>query len=681
MLDAKTIRTRLANLVYIPRAVPGGSPQEEIVATLTSDSKTGSLEGDFGGDALREITPQEAEKLLRVPGLSEFIELSYRRFLGRAPDFRGGLKHALLLKFWPTYSRRRFLKKLSTAEERRNLLHLQLQEQLRCLHRERQALAQKCLAMEGQQKAYENKNVTIDLERQQLRQRDLDRDELLRSLDSLPGQYSRLLEQQRELFERQLTAFERLLDLPAEHGKLLEQTTTIAERLRQIPALHDRLLEAHRQLLDRQAEDEGDRFARVESSCLKLLDGFEQARIEQARIEQARIEQAELPQMALVRPDTMSDELGQVEHFVENAFQLILRRAPDHSEAAQCRDRFLAALARVKGDFLDELLGRASGNASEALPAAPPSSSPAIHLAEEAKSCRICGDSLDYKWSLKVLGGRHLARYHECRGCMSLQVVNPTWLEEAYAQESQPPPNNPDPGRFARNFSAYGAFVALHEADVVSERPVVLDFGGGYGLLAQMLKSGGYDAWQLDPYVPVPFLAADRCLSALDDFPESGFDLIFALEVLEHLTDPMATLEGLVRRLKPGGTLMLSTGIYHPGGHNHQWPYLAAEWGQHITFWSHPALVDAAGRLGFSSLGLFPGSEGFFVLFSKLGAESLRGRLSAALSVLRQADHQRRAVASWGLQALGCVQVLDDPIVENLAAGADSATLSQRGAA
>jgi SAM-dependent methyltransferase len=260
-------------------------------------------------------------------------------------------------------------------------------------------------------------------------------------------------------------------------------------------------------------------------------------------------------------------------------------------------------------------------------------------------------------------------------------VINPTWLDDAYADESRPLANNPDPGRFARNFSAYGTFVALHEAGVVPERPVVLDFGGGYGLLAQMLKSGGYEAWQVDPYVPVPFLAADRYLSALDDFPGAGFDLIFALEVLEHLTDPMATLEGLARRLKPGGTLMLSTGIYHPGAHNHQWPYLAAEWGQHITFWSHPALVHAAGRLGFSSLGLFPGGEGFFILLSNLGAESLRARLSAALNVLRQADHQGRAVASWDLQALGCVQVLDDPLVEDLAPGADSATLSQRGAA
>jgi hypothetical protein len=89
----------------------------------------------------------------------------------------------------------------------------------------------------------------------------------------------------------------------------------------------------------------------------------------------------------------------------------------------------------------------------------------------------------------------------------------------------------------------------------------------------------------------------------------------------------------------------------------------------------------AAGRLGFSGLKLFPGSEGFFILFSKLGAESLRARLSAALNVFRQADHQGRAVASWDLQALGYVQVLDDPIVEDLAPGADAATLSQRGAA
>ena len=133
-----------------------------------------------------------------------------------------------------------------------------------------------------------------------------------------------------------------------------------------------------------------------------------------------------------------------------------------HPEAEQCRERLLAAPARVKGDFLDGLLGRMSGNAGEgALPGPSPFTSPTIRIADESKSCRICGDSLDYKWSLKVLGGRHLARYHECRGCLSLQVVNSTWLDLAYAGESQPLVNNPDQGRFARNFSAYSAFAAL----------------------------------------------------------------------------------------------------------------------------------------------------------------------------------------------------------------------------
>ncbi len=367
MLDAKTIRTRLANLAFIPRGVPVGAPPEESLATVTSELTPEDPADDFGGDPLPEITPQVVEELLRVPGLDAFIEKSYWRFLGRRPDFRGGLIHALFLKFWPTYSRRRFLNKLSTADERRNLLSIQLHKQIRCLQRERQALAQKCHEIEQQQKAYEQEKVIFDLERQQLRQRDLDRDHFLRSLGSLPQQYSRLLEQQRQLFERQLAEFERLLALPGEHGKLLEQIVTISEQLRQIPDLHDRLLERHQQLLDWQAEDEDTRLARVESFYLKILDGLEQARIEQARIEEARIEearieearveearieQAEPPQMvALVRPETKYDELADIERFVENAFHLILRREPDHSEAEQCRERLLAALRGSRGTF------------------------------------------------------------------------------------------------------------------------------------------------------------------------------------------------------------------------------------------------------------------------------------------------------------------------------------------
>src|SRR5262249_52969514 len=159
------------------------------------------------------------------------------------------------------------------------------------------------------------------------------------------------------------------------------------------------------------------------------------------------------------------------------------------------------------------------------------------------------------------------------------------------------------------------------------DNPVVLDFAGGYGILTQMLKSAGFEAWQYDPHV-VPFLAADRYLNDIHALPAESFDIVIALEVLEHLTDPEEMLRSVARILKPEGTLLLSTGIYRPGLHDRHWYYLATEGGQHITFWSEKALSSIAQRFGFRSLGYFPGADGFCILMSRLAADSLRERLS-----------------------------------------------------
>lgn len=44
-----------------------------------------------------------------------------------------------------------------------------------------------------------------------------------------------------------------------------------------------------------------------------------------------------------------------------------------------------------------------------------------------------------------------------------------------------------------------------------------------------------------------------------DELPALLFDAITMWEVLEHLPDPVATMQGLRGRLRPGGVLMLST--------------------------------------------------------------------------------------------------------------------------
>jgi SAM-dependent methyltransferase len=511
-----------------------------------------------------------------------------------------------------------------------------------------------------------------------------------------------LLEQQRQIVESQHDVVERMLTLPAEHATVLsghasvlmghsaslsdhsasmaDQVTSLTDRVAslagQVALLTDNVtfLERLRALPDR-----------IDSQLDEIqgqmkADDARMSRVERLLNELVAREQPPVLEAISIQTGRSFDQANEVEQFVKDAYHLILRRDPDPRELVEGRERLEHSIAVLKAELLDGLLGVSQvrpGEESTSVVSVPAMA----ETPQETPPCRICGGELIYKWGLRVLRGRHLAHYHECRECQALQVVNPHWLDEAYAGESRPLAINPDPGRFSRNFTAFKSFSALQGAGLVPGHPVLLDFGGGYGLLAQMLKSSGFEVWQYDQHVPVPFLASDRCLSAVDSFTEEGFDLIFALEVLEHLTDPMTTLESLASRLKPGGTMMFSTELYQPGTYDRHWNYLATEWGQHVTFWSRRALAVAARRLGFSSLGFFPGAGGFFILVSRLSADVLRDRLTAALRFLGDEEHVLRAVAPWDLRTSGYLHVLEEPIVEPLADDGEGDALAGRGAA
>jgi 2-polyprenyl-6-hydroxyphenyl methylase / 3-demethylubiquinone-9 3-methyltransferase len=95
-----------------------------------------------------------------------------------------------------------------------------------------------------------------------------------------------------------------------------------------------------------------------------------------------------------------------------------------------------------------------------------------------------------------------------------------------------------------------------------------LDVGCGAGLLAEPLARLGAEVTAIDPAAELiaaarnhatgQGLAIDYRVSAIE-YLEGQFDLITAMEVIEHTADPQAFLHSLSRRLAPGGLLLLST--------------------------------------------------------------------------------------------------------------------------
>ena len=94
----------------------------------------------------------------------------------------------------------------------------------------------------------------------------------------------------------------------------------------------------------------------------------------------------------------------------------------------------------------------------------------------------------------------------------------------------------------------------------------VLDIGCGYGFSLDMACTRfGWQGIGLDPSIAAERgrreLGLDIRGGTLDDAfePEERFDVILAIEVLEHVADPRAFLASVLRRLAPDGVVLLST--------------------------------------------------------------------------------------------------------------------------
>jgi SAM-dependent methyltransferase len=139
-----------------------------------------------------------------------------------------------------------------------------------------------------------------------------------------------------------------------------------------------------------------------------------------------------------------------------------------------------------------------------------------------------------------------------------------------------------------------------------------LDFGCGSGGLVRYVleqkicRMFGYDegaAVNLARELGLPILDASS-LGA-----QAGmFDVVTAIEVLEHLTDPLGELRRIRRLLKPGGLFYYTTGNARPWrNHFFQWSYVLPE--VHVSFFEAGTMEKALTLAGFrpQARGYLPG--------------------------------------------------------------------------
>ena len=107
----------------------------------------------------------------------------------------------------------------------------------------------------------------------------------------------------------------------------------------------------------------------------------------------------------------------------------------------------------------------------------------------------------------------------------------------------------------------------LKKLDVNADR--VLDVGGSQLPVRDRVK-----AWTVNEYriidLPVPHKGATPNLmwdinnDGTDAWPASMADIVFCLEVMEYVYEPMTAIKNLAHWTKPGGTLYITFPYYYP---------------------------------------------------------------------------------------------------------------------
>jgi SAM-dependent methyltransferase len=98
--------------------------------------------------------------------------------------------------------------------------------------------------------------------------------------------------------------------------------------------------------------------------------------------------------------------------------------------------------------------------------------------------------------------------------------------------------------------------IALIPADL--GRGVALDISAGDALSTRMLRERGWRVFPTEFHPRQPGWVAVNLIHDLP-FRSATFDLVFMLEVLEHLPDIPHSLREIARVLKPGGVAIMST--------------------------------------------------------------------------------------------------------------------------
>ena len=205
---------------------------------------------------------------------------------------------------------------------------------------------------------------------------------------------------------------------------------------------------------------------------------------------------------------------------------------------------------------------------------------------KEKTECRVCNKRSEPLFEVLILR-KYSKMLNICRNCNCAFFAESDWLDEAYSKAI----SDLDTGLLERSVDISNVLTPFLFFSKFRTEPI-LDFGGGIGVLARMMRDRGFRTSSRDP------LAESVFSMPLENNIHSP--AITMIEVLEHLTEPMT----LLRELSSQSSLIfISTLVIPSGGIDKDWWYLLPDTGQHIFFPSPDCFGAIAKQLGWCYFG------------------------------------------------------------------------------
>lgn len=160
-----------------------------------------------------------------------------------------------------------------------------------------------------------------------------------------------------------------------------------------------------------------------------------------------------------------------------------------------------------------------------------------------------------------------------------------------------------DPDPIKRRFDRVRALAERLSPAGAKGRRRVLDIGCSNGALLGHFGEG-WERFGLEPSAAAAGLAARRGVTMLgsvvtDLQASSRFDVVLAVDVLEHLTDPRRFLAGVATHLSPGGVFIALTGDHDAWGWRlHGASYWYATLPEHQVFFNRRAIERLGAACG-----------------------------------------------------------------------------------